>query len=302
MTTTQTTPDRGIDDLTHETATVNGVTLHSVTAGPEDGDLALLLHGFPEFWYSWQYQIPALVEAGYRVVAPDMRGYNRSEKPTGVSAYDIEELIADVAGLIDHHGREQAHVVGHDWGGLVAWWVGIERPDVVDRLAVLNAPHPARYEEHLWSSPSQLRKSWYVLYFQLPKLPEVGFRWNDYAVVESLFREQATDGAFTDEDLQRYKSALAEPGALTAALNYYRAMFRRTSKTTLLGGGPDDHTVDAPTLLVWGEQDHALDVELTESLGRWVPDRRVERIPDAGHWVQFDARERVSEALVDFLD
>jgi len=301
MTTTRTAPDRHSVDVTHESAAVNGVHLHFVTAGPEDGDLVLLLHGFPEFWYSWHHQIPALADAGHRVVAPDLRGYNRSEKPAGVSAYDIEKLIADVAGLVDHQGRERAHLVGHDWGGLLAWWVAIERPDVVDRLAVLNAPHPARYKEHLWSSPAQLRKSWYVFYFQLPKLPEVGFRWNDYAALESLFREQTAPGALTDADIERYKSALAEPGALTAALNYYRALGRRRIRERITGSGPDDHTVAAPTLLLWGEQDHALDAVLTDGLAEWVPDLRVERIPDAGHWVQFDARERVSEALVEFL-
>jgi len=296
-----TTDSLGDTDLTHETARTNGIDLHCVTAGPEDGDLLVLLHGFPEFWYSWKHQLPALVDAGYRVVTPDLRGYNRSERPAGVSAYSIDELVADVAGLVDHYGDGAAHVVGHDWGGLIAWQVGIDRPDVVDRLVILNAPHPNRFDRRLRTSFSQLRKSWYVFYFQLPWLPETGFQWSDYAVVESLLREETQSGAFTDEDIERYKSALATPGAVTAALNYYRALGRQRVKQYLLGDGVPNQSVDVPTMLVWGENDHALDSELTEGNEQWVENLRVEGIPDASHWVQFDARERVNELLVDFL-
>jgi len=286
---------------THDTVRTNGVALHTVTAGPEDGDLVVLLHGFPEFWYSWHHQIPKLADAGYRVVAPDMRGYNRSEKPRGVDAYHIDELVGDVAGLVHAFDRERAHVVGHDWGGLVAWQTAIDRPGVVDRLAVLNAPHPSRYEECLRSSLSQLTNSWYVFYFQIPRLPEWGFRRGDYRAVESTLREWATAGAFTDADIERYKRAIAQPGALTAAINYYRALFRRNAKLTLTQGGIGDLPVHAPTLQIWGEQDPALDVELTEGLQRWVPDIEIERYPEASHWVQFDAPDRVADRLIDHL-
>jgi len=289
-------------DLTHETVRPNGVALHCVTAGPEDGDLVVLLHGFPEFWYSWKHQIPALVDAGYRVVAPDLRGYNRSAKPDGVAAYRMTELVADVVGLLDHYGDGQAHLAGHDWGGLLAWQVGIDHPEALDRLVVLNAPHPTKYDRHLRSSPTQLLKSWYVFYFQLPVLPEVGFRWNDYAVLESMFADTETPDAFTDEDIERYKSALATPGALTAAINYYRALGRQRLRGLVSGNSVPDQRVDVPTMLVWGERDFALDAELTEGLDEWVPDCRVEQIPDASHWVQFDAPERVNELLVDFLE
>ena len=297
-----TTPDP-LDDigLTHDTVTVNGVALHCVTAGPDDGDLVVLLHGFPEFWYSWKHQLPALVDAGFRVVAPDLRGYNRSAKPSGVAAYRMNELVADVVGLIEHYGDGETHLVGHDWGGLIAWQVAIEHPDVLDRLVVLNAPHPTSYDRHLRSSPSQLLRSWYVFYFQLPVLPEIGFRWNDYAVVESLLEGQTRTGAFTDADIERYKSALATPGAVTAALNYYRALGRQRARQYLRGEGVPDQPVDVATMLVWGADDHALDSELTEGLDEWVPDLRVERIPGASHWVQFDAADRVNERLIDFL-
>nr|WP_277541951.1 alpha/beta fold hydrolase [Halomicroarcula sp. FL173] len=286
----------------HDTVETNGVRLHAVTAGPEDGDLVVLLHGFPEFWYAWRHQIPALAEAGYRVVAPDMRGYNRSEKPAGVDAYHIDELVGDVAGLVDAFDRTSAHVVGHDWGGLVAWQTAIDRPETVDRLAVLNAPHPSAYERALRSNPVQLGKSWYVGFFQLPGLPEWSLGARDFAAIERLLGDGTVrPGAFSETDIERYKAALGQPGARTAALNYYRAMARRTAKLTLTQGGVGDQPVRAPTLLIWGERDAALDVSLTEGLEEWVPDLRVERLPDASHWVQSDAPERVSELLLDHL-
>ena len=288
---------------THETAETNGVRLHTVTAGPEDGELVVLLHGFPEFWYAWHRQIEPLVDAGYRVVAPDLRGYNCSEKPNGVAAYDVDELVADVVGLVKGTGRESAHVVGHDWGGLVAWYVGARRPDVVDRLAVLNAPHPSAYERTLRSSPTQIARSWYVLFFQLPVVPEAAVRARDYRALEDLLTDQPVrPDAFSETDIRYYKRALGRPGALTAAVNYYRAMARRSAKRALTMRGVEDLHVEGPTLLLWGERDRMLDVSLTEGLDRWVPDLRVERVPDASHWVQFDAPERVTEGLVGFLD
>ena len=296
-----TVPAEG-EPWSHDTVETNGIELHVVTAGPEDGDLALLLHGFPEFWYAWHHQIPVLAEAGYRVVAPDLRGYNCSEKPDGVAAYHIDELVGDVAGLIRAFDRETAHIVGHDWGGLIAWQTAIDRPEVVDRLAILNAPHPSAFERALRGSLRQLGKSWYVAYFQLPVLPELGLGWNDFAVIDRLLGDGTVNAdAFTDTDIDRYKLALARPGARTAALNYYRAMARRNAKLTLKQGGVGDLPVHVPTLLIWGEQDDALDISLTSGLGEWVDDLRVERLPESSHWVQFDAPEQVSELLSSHL-
>ncbi|WP_135304274.1 alpha/beta fold hydrolase [Haloarcula amylovorans] len=282
----------------HDTVETNGVELHVVTAGPEDGELVVLLHGFPEFWYAWHHQIRTLAEAGYRVVAPDMRGYNCSEKPDGVDSYHIDELVSDVAGLVRAVDRESAHVVGHDWGGLVAWQTAIDRPGIVDRLAVLNAPHPARYEELLRRSPTQIAKSWYAFFFQVPRLPEWSLRRGDFAVVKRMLREKPIrPDAFTETDIERYETALGRPGALTAAIDYYRALFRRNARLTLTQGGLGDTSIEVPTLLVWGERDEMLDVRLTEGLDEWVADLRVERLPNASHWVQFDAPARVSEHL-----
>jgi len=297
-----TVPAAEEDPWAHDSVQTNGVRLHVVTAGPEDGPLAVLLHGFPEFWYSWRHQIPALAEAGYRVVAPDMRGYNCSEKPSGVDAYHVDELVADVAGLVRAFDRESAHIVGHDWGGLVAWQTAIDRPGVVDRLAVLNAPHPSAYERALRSNPAQLGKSWYVGFFQLPKLPEWSLGARNFEALDRMLGDGTVrPDAFSETDIERYKTAFGRPGARTAGLNYYRSLARRTAKLTLTQGGVGDLPVRAPTLLVWGEQDVALDVSLTEDLAQWVPDIRVERLADASHWVQFDAPQRVTELLVDHL-
>jgi len=289
---------------THEQAVVNDVRLHCVTAGDEADPLVVLLHGFPEFWYSWRRQIPALADAGFRVVAPDMRGYNRSEKPHGVGSYAVERLVGDVAGLIDHADRERAHVVGHDWGGVVAWETAIRRPEVVDRLAVLNAPHPGRYRELLRANPEQRRRSLYALYFQLPWLPEATLGALGGRGITAMLRATSNPETFDATDRRRFRRAASRPGALTAMLNYYRALFRegvREEVRALVGGSRPDREVRAPTLLLWGEDDAALDVSLTEGLGEWVPDLRVQRLPDATHWVQNDAPGRVNESLVAFL-
>jgi pimeloyl-ACP methyl ester carboxylesterase len=286
----------------HRFAVVGGVRLHYVEAGPQAGTvkgserLCLALHGFPEFWYSWRHQIPALAAAGFRAVAPDLRGYNESEKPPGVASYRVGRLVADVAGLIRQAGVTRAHVVGHDWGGGIAWALAAARPEVVDRLVILNAPHPAAFLREL-RTPGQLLRSWYMFFFQLPLLPELLFRAGDFALLERTLRHgPARPGAFTEEDIRLYKQALARPGALTAAINYYRAAFRH------LGGLRRDlRPVCCPTLLIWGERDAYLGVRLTDGLGPWVHDLRIERLPAASHWVQHDEPERVNRLLLDFL-
>ena len=291
-----------MSDMTHDEAIVNGVRLHYVEAG--DGPLVLLLHGFPEFWYSWRDQIPALAEAGYHVVAPDMRGYNDSEKPHGVESYRVEELVGDVVGLMDHFGEDEAYVVGHDWGGAVAWEVGIRHPERVAKLAVLNAPHPGRFREVL-RTPAQLRRSWYMFFFQLPWLPEAYLSARNYDSIEGIFRDTPVNSdAFSEADVQRYVEAASQPGALTGSINYYRALFRDAVPTglrSLVGGSSPFLDVTVPTLLIWGMEDFALGNELTEGLDRWIPDLRIERLSDASHWVQNDRPEAVNESLIGFL-
>ena len=287
---------------THHQTIVNGVRLHYVEAGR--GPLVILLHGFPEFWYSWRFQIPVLARAGFRVIAPDMRGYNLSEKPSGAASYRVKHLSADVAALISHAGERQAVVVGHDWGGAVAWAVAARYPERVSKLIVLNAPHPAAFAREL-KTWKQLRKSWYILFFQLPWLPEKLFRWGGRRALEQTFRRGSLrPELFTDEDLAHYTAALLQPGALGAAINYYRAAFRSALRGVLRGGthrGMND-PVTTPTLLVWGEQDRFLGTELTENLVPFVPKLRLLRVPGASHWVQIDAFERVNEAVLEFLE
>ena len=294
-------------DCTHEYVVVNGVRLHAVTAGPEDGETVLLLHGFPEFWYSWRAQIPGLVAAGYRVVTPDLRGYNRSEKPLGVSSYALDELVGDVTGLIRHYG-DSAHLVGHDWGGTIAWTTAATRPGLLDSLTVMNAPHPAALADRF--DLAQLRRSWYALAFQLPWLPERLLTLGRGRAVGSMFRESATNpDAFTDADIDRYREAFCRPGAARAAINYYRAYARETAgamASAMLPGTtaapPADTEIQVPTLLLWGEQDPALGVGLSEGLEQWVADLRIERFPEASHWIHHDAPEGVSDRLLEFLD
>lgn len=276
---------------THHEAVINNVRLHWVEAG--EGPLVLLLHGFPEFWYEWRHQLPALARMGFRAVAPDLRGYNRSEKPEGVAAYRIERLVDDVRGLIRHLGVERAHVVGHDWGGLVAWWLAMLAPEQVDRLVIINAPHPQAFRRELLT-PDQMLRSWYAAAFQVPAVPEAAFRANDFALLERIFRASSVrPGAFSDEDIRRYREAAAQPGAITAMINYYRAAARYP--------GPPTRTITTPTLLIWGEQDQALSIRLTEGLDAWVPGIRIERIPDVSHWVPAEAPDRVNELLSGFL-
>jgi pimeloyl-ACP methyl ester carboxylesterase len=286
--------------LSHGDADVGGgIRLHYVEAG--EGPLVVLLHGFPEFWYSWRHQIGPLVEAGYHVVAPDMRGYDLSDKPQSWRAYDASLLAGDIAGLIRTVGERtgakerDAFVVGHDWGAAVAYAVAMLHPDAVRRLAILNVPHAARMLEG-FRTLKQLRKSWYMFAFQIPRLPELMFARQDYSFAKRSLRADSKK-AFTDEDLERYVEAWSQPGALTGMINYYRAVLRRSPRATLAGLRP----ISAPTMVIWGMLDRHLGSELAEPAPEWVPDVRMERIPDATHWVQHDAPARVNELLIDFL-
>ncbi len=268
-------------DLLHRWVRVNGVRLHYVEAGT--GPLVVLLHGFPEFWYAWRRQIPALAAAGFRVIAPDLRGYNLSSKPGGVASYTIEKLTRDVAELIHSFGQGAAALVaGHDWGGVVAWYLPLLHPDSLERLAILNAPHPARFQSELrrWD---QLRRSWYILFFQIPWLPELLLRWRGRkALARLLGTDPVRPGAFSAEDIARYQEAFDQPGVHSAAVNYYRASVRRLLQRPPLHFG----RIDRPTLVIWGERDRFLNPHLCEGLDPWVrqpPHRALARGEPLGH-------------------
>jgi epoxide hydrolase 4 len=265
-----------------------GIRLHVVEAG--DGPPVVLLHGFPEFWYSWRHQLPALAAAGCHAIAPDMRGYNLSDKPPGVEAYRLDVLARDVARLLDGVGADKASVVGHDWGAIVAWAFAMAYPDRVDRLAILNVPHPL-VSLRAMRNPRQLLRSWYVLFFQIPWLPESLARRGNYAFVHAAMRR-----SFSVEDVSLYVEAIARPGALTAAINYYRALGRHARANLR-----SVRRIERPVLVIWGEHDPYLGHELAEPPRAWVPDVRVQYLPRASHWVQQDAPARVNELLTSFL-
>lgn len=277
----------------HRDIITNGIRMHYVIQG--EGPLIVLLHGFPEFWYSWRLQIPVLAAQGYRVVAPDLRGYNDSDKPR--TGYDVATLLRDIQGLIQGLGYDKAAIVGHDWGGALAWAFAIRYPRMTERLIVLNAPHPGAFAREL-RTLSQLRKSWYMFVFQLPWLPEWALLRNHANAIGSMLRGSAVQkDAFTRDITAKYQAAMSKPGAMTAALNYYRQLFR-----TFPWQRPNEQVhVSAPTLLIWGEHDIALGIELTHGLDQWVDNLQIEYISDSGHWVQQEQPEKVTRLMVDFL-
>lgn len=272
--------------------TANGQRLHYVSAGA--GPLVVLLHGFPEFWYSWRALIPALAQRR-RVVALDMRGYNLSDTPT--HGYDVATLSSDIRAVIAALGERQADIIGHDWGGAIAWVFAIREPDYVRRLVILNAPHPGPMLREL-RDPRQLRRSAYIGFFQFKGLAERTIAANEYAMIWRTFRSADPDSAWlSDEDIQRYVAAISRPGALTAALSYYRQLVRRGP--IALGVA---RIIHAPTLVLWGEQDPYLGVHLLDGLNAWAPDLRIVRFADAGHWLNQQLPEAVNAQIVAFLE
>lgn len=279
----------------HRFIETNSIRLHCVTQG--EGDLVVLLHGFPEFWYSWRHQIPTLSQH-FKVVVPDLRGYNDSDKPA--TGYDLDTLSADIGGLIQRLGYARAHVVGHDWGGTIAWHFAQKFPNLLDRLAILNAPHPQQFKQEMLSNLDQVRRSWYLWAFQVPALPEWLIRQNLPSIVRNLFQEQAIrKGAFTLKDTEIYQAALEKPGALSAVLNHYRQLF---SPQTWLDWGRPLVPINVPTLVLWGEEDFLFSQKLTEKMDRLVSvPLRFKLLRQCGHWIQQEVPQTVNRELLDFL-
>ena len=285
--------------ITHGYVAVNGIRLHYAESGSGD-DLVILLHGFPEFWYSWRKQLVALSKS-FHVIAPDLRGFNLSDKPPRVEDYRIDRIVGDVIGLIDHFGAQQAAIVGHDWGAGIAWAVAKKHPERVAKLAVLQVPLLAVWRANL--TFKQLLRSWYMFFFQIPGLPEWLMARQNFRAIERTFQEKVgRKNSFTPEDVERYKEAARQPGALTGAVNYYRAnLFDRLRKQPAdnhLGNG----RIRVPTLFIFGERDFAIIPETVRGQEKYIDaDYREVRIPDSGHWVQNEAPEEVNAALLDFL-
>jgi epoxide hydrolase 4 len=279
--------------LQHEYITTNGIKLHYVTQG--EGPLMLMLHGFPQFWYSWRHQIPEFAK-NFKVVALDLRGYNDSDKPKEQSAYVMDEFIQDIQGVIKGLGYQKCVLVGHDWGGAIAWCFAYAHPEMLERLIILNMPHPAKFTQGL-RTPQQMLRSTYAFFFQLPWLPEFLIQSSDYQAIETAFKGMAINkSVFTKADIDAYKDAAAKRGALTAMLNYYRNASEHKMFKENWG------ILQVPTLMIWAEKDTALGKELTYGTEAYVKDFQIKYIPNCSHWVQQEQPELVNQYMHEFLD
>lgn len=273
----------------------NGVRLHVVEAGPDDGKLLVLLHGFPEFWYGWHEPLETLAKAGYRVVVPDQRGYNLSEKPDGVEAYHIDELAADVVGLIDAYDREEAAIAGHDWGAAVGWWLALHYVDRLSEFVAVNVPHPTVFERTLRNSWRQRLKSWYILGFQLPWLPERVAGLGNWQPLVRGMRSSSRPGTFSSLDFDRYRQAWSRNGAFSAMVNWYRAVVR--DRPT-----PLSNAVEVPTLLIWGADDEFLERSMVHDSVEFCEDGRLLVREVATHWIVHEEPVRVAREIDDHID
>jgi|SRR5450631_276154 epoxide hydrolase 4 len=263
------------------------------------GDPVVMLHGFPELSYSWRYQLPALARAGYRAIAPDLRGYGASDRPATVDAYAVPALVGDVVGLIDALGYDRVHLVGHDWGGGLAWATAALHPDRVRSLVIANAPHPVASAEARRDDPAQRAKSWYMLLFQFVGVAESWLADNDFANLREMVFDNAAPGTFSPEDVRVYLDAFSRDGALTAALNYYRA---NMPAAAWLREPPQLPQITTPTMVIWGEADTFLGLGLLErSVAKVRGPVRVERLAGVSHWVQQEVPDAVNALLVEWL-
>jgi pimeloyl-ACP methyl ester carboxylesterase len=279
----------------------NGVRLHVVEAGNKEAPLVILLHGFPDFWYGWRRQIGPLVQAGYLVVVPDQRGYNLSDKPAGIEAYLLDTLALDVLKLADHYNRDKVLLVGHDWGAAVAWQFATHYPERLEKLVILNVPHPVVMVRTLKRNLKQLLRSWYIFFFQLQGLSEWLLSCNDYQGLLNLLKGSANKGSFSNDDLEKYRSAYRQPGALTAMLNWYRAMFRQGVKSRYQSTDRPPKKIKVPTLMLWGARDIALSLSMAGQSINLCEEGQLVVYENASHWVQHDEFERINSEILNFF-
>lgn len=270
------------------TISTNGIQLNTALAGPEEGEPVILLHGFPEAWFGWENQIEPLVKAGYRVIVPDQRGYNLSDKPAGVNNYQMDLLVDDILGLADSLGYGQFHLAGHDFGAMVAWSLALQSPGRVIRLAIANVPHPAVFKSYLKTHPAQMLKSWYAFFFQLPGLPELMVKANNWRFLTSALPDY-----FSDQERSRYREAWGQPGAISSMINWYRSTFGRSKSTR------PTNQVQPPTLIIWGKRDPHLSHEMADLSLEFCQDGKLVYFEDATHWVQHDKAAKVSQLLIE---
>jgi epoxide hydrolase 4 len=273
---------------------LNEVEIEYAVAGQPGSPVVILLHGFPDLWQGWHFQVPRLVAAGFRVLAPNQRGYGKSSKPTNVSDYDIDHLASDVLALADAEGCRTFSLIGHDWGGIVAWWVAARAAERVARLVVLNAPHPGVFQNYAFHHPSQLLRSWYVGFFQLPWIPEAVLSVNNYALLFRSVKHTSRPGIFDDSDRRYFVAAWSQPGALTAMINYYRAAARRSAKSL-------EQRVRVSTLILFGKRDPAEEPGLAEASLSLCDDARLVWLEQSRHWIQREEPEQVTDEILSFL-
>jgi epoxide hydrolase 4 len=289
--------DQGAAFPTTRKVAANGLTFTVDEAGKGDA-VALCLHGFPESRFSWRHQLPALASAGWHAVAPDLRGYGDSDRPLWREAYAIDHLVADAAALFDAFSARRRLLVAHDWGALIAWTFAIKQTQHLDGLVIMNVPHPDVFRKVLRQSWRQRARSWYVAFFQLPRLPEMALTAFEARAVRDAFLGMAVDkSAFPPAVLDHYCSNALKPGAMTAMINYYRANFREFGKAQ-----EPSPRIDTPTMMIWGEKDAALGIELTEGYEPYVRDFTLKRLPGVSHWVQQEAPVAVNGHLLDWLN
>lgn len=274
--------------ISFEYLSTNGIRLHTALAGPEDGEPVFLLHGFPEAWFGWEAQIGPLAEAGFRVIVPDQRGYNLSNKPKGVSNYVMDILALDILGLADELEYQRFHLAGHDFGAIVSWNLAKNFNSRLKSLVIANVPYPAVMLDYLRSHPSQMLKSWYALFFQLPQLPELIIRANSW---KFLISAMPTD--LTEAERDRYREAWSQPNAMTGMINWYRALMRQRRQTA------GSSQIQVPTLILWGQQDPHISYEMAPLSAEFCENGRLITFEDATHWVLHDKPAEVSELMIE---
>ncbi|MBX7149304.1 alpha/beta hydrolase [bacterium] len=273
---------------------VSGIKLHVVEAGPKDGPLVLLLHGFPEYWKCWDLQIKPLIDAGYRLIMPDQRGYNLSDKPKRIKDYCLDVLADDMAALIDHYGGKAA-VICHDWGGAVGWFLANKYPEKISKFIVLNMSHHSVMKKFLQTNLKQLRRSWYIFFFQLPFLPELYLKSKNFLTLRKGLKVGMSDAAFKNLNLDEYIATWSEPGAIESILRWYRAAVQCPPKKL------PSPRITMPSLVIWGKDDPYLGVEMAKPSADMCDHHQLIIIENAGHWVQRDQPEIVNREILKFL-
>ena len=276
----------------------NGLKFEVDKCGAGD-KLAICLHGFPENSFSWRYQLPMLAELGYEAWAPNLRGYGKTSRPLLIENYTMDHLLADVAGLIDAAGKSEVVLIAHDWGAVIAWQFAIKKIRPLHKLIICNVPHPIPMMKSMKNGLGQLKKSWYIFFFQIPRLPEWLLGRNQAKGISQAFRNSAVNkDMFPDEVVEVYRKNANQPGALTAMINYYRGLFKGRKNSSI----EDIAIIDTPTLMVWGEDDVALSKDTTYGTQDYVTDFQIRYLPRVSHWVQQEAPEQVNVMMKAFLE